>query len=154
MSEPTRPTREPASHQAPLPIDGATIIAPARPVYDPSTSAPDDSIEAIHGIARDKGWWDNAANTPRPELIASKLMLIVSELSEALEEMRTGHPTNSIRIENHKPEGFLVELADAEIRLRDLLGFLGLTDYSWSTIVSDKVRYNKTRAQRHGGKAL
>ena len=72
-------------------------------------------IEKSHNIAISKGWWDEEREIP--ELIA----LIHSELSEALEEYRTGENLD-IRYENNKPEGFVVELADVLIRIFDLSG--------------------------------
>lgn len=94
----------------------------------------------IHANACDKGFWDE----PRPfdELCA----LMISELSEALEEARagrpmeyrvcgeTGEPCDHVRycwhygctrdkdMEGRKPEGIAVEMADCAIRILDYLG--------------------------------
>ena len=48
-----------------------------------------------------------------------------------------------------KPEGFVVELADAVIRIADLCGALGL---DLSVAVEAKHAYNVQRPFRHGGK--
>lgn len=48
-----------------------------------------------------------------------------------------------------KPEGFIVELADAVIRIADLAGALGL---DLEAAIRVKHVYNATRPQRHGGK--
>jgi hypothetical protein len=49
-----------------------------------------------------------------------------------------------------KPEGFIVELADAVIRVCDLAGAMNL---DLAAAIETKHRYNKTRPYRHGGKA-
>ena len=77
----------------------------------------------------------------------NRLFLIVSEVVEALDEVRNGKP--SIYELDGKPEGSAVELADALIRIGD---------YAWEfdeDIVrakDTKAEYNKGRARMHGGK--
>lgn len=51
--------------------------------------------------------------------------LIHTELSEALEELRNGHQWDEIYYNETKPEGYLVELADAVIRVFDYFGSIG-----------------------------
>lgn len=87
----------------------------------------------IHTTACEKGWWDVSGpegKIPVRDPFLPKLhtrnygeiiMLAVSELAEALECYRTGKPVTKIWIENGKPEGFPVEIADAVIRLLDNL---------------------------------
>ena len=96
--------------------------------------------------SREHGWYD-VSDVNIPE----KLALIHSEVSEALEEFRSGRPVSLVYTDsNGKPEGFGIELADAIIRIADLCGFLGLDlDY----LVLEKMRYNESRPYRHGGKA-
>lgn len=92
------------------------------------------------------------------------LMLVVSELAEAVEDYRD-HPNDvavikyeSTAIGNYmspdgvppKPYGFPIELADAVIRLGDLCGRYGI---DLGKAVEVKMAYNKTRPMRHGGKA-
>lgn len=96
--------------------------------------------------------------------IASKLMLSVGELSEALEELRNGHaPTEIYFGPDGKPEGFLVEVSDCIIRLGDLWHAIAQvavedTDETEmirpSEVIYMKTAYNDTRGHRHGGKAL
>lgn len=114
----------------------------------------------IHENAVAHGFWDE--DRPLPEV----LMLIVSELAEALEEARAGDkmngriscmhyysgegyvadaPTNCCK----KPEGIVVEVADALIRILDWCGHEGI---DIEGIVREKHEYNKTRPYKHGKK--
>jgi NTP pyrophosphatase (non-canonical NTP hydrolase) len=88
----------------------------------------------------------------RPETIAylaMKLMLIVSEVGEAMEELRTHsvEPLRTLTYEGEKPVGFMSELADVVIRVGDLAEIVGgdLED-----AVRVKMAYNKTRPHKHG----
>ena len=90
-------------------------------------------VERAHENARKKGFWEdwdsicwedglsrNEDSTLDIEelfnnAIATKLMLIVSEVSEALEALR-----------NKEKDSFKEELADVAIRLADLCGGLGI----------------------------
>lgn len=99
-----------------------------------------------HTTAIEKGWWDE------PRAIAEQLMLVVSELAEALEELRDGHPPNVIRYDpnqGNKPEGFPVELADTFIRLADTCGQYGIP---LEQALREKMAYNRTRPHKHGRK--
>ena len=71
------------------------------------------------------------------ETIPVKLMLIVSEISEAMEAHRTGRY-------------YADELADVVIRLLDLDGWVGL---DIGKEVVHKMAHNTTRPYKHGGKA-
>jgi NTP pyrophosphatase (non-canonical NTP hydrolase) len=89
-------------------------------------------VEKSQRTANSKGFkvdWDTAP---------TYLMLIVTELSEAMEQWR----------DNHK-EGFREEIADAFIRLFHLVGDLGLKEEMVERIL-DKLKYNETRPYRHG----
>ncbi len=101
----------------------------------------------IHALAVEKGWWPQTLPEGR---IPEALVLIHSEISEALEEYRKGvHPSEVLYGEKGKPEGFAIELADVLIRLRDLCEAL---DIDLEEMVSIKHKFNKTRGFRHGGK--
>lgn len=114
-------------------------------------------VEA-HRLAREKGWY----SPPKSDLEC--LMLMVSELSEAAEEIRKGTPY-IYQVDIHgdrtpsfgdllwdkglKPEGELIELADVVLRILDYCESKGLDLEQALEIKHD---YNRTRGQRHGGK--
>lgn len=107
-------------------------------------------VKEAHGTSVRKGWYDGGAEAFN---VPEKLALVHSEISEALEEYRNhrvGH-LGDIRFEgdNLKPEGFAVELADAVIRIGDLCGAMGI---DLAEALEVKMRFNKTRPHRHGGK--
>ncbi len=86
--------------------------------------------EICHSIAVEKGFWDGNRN------IGEALMLIVTELAEAMEAHR-----------KQDQENFREELADAFIRLLDLCGGLGIDIEGEIAIKSTK---NKNRPYKHG----
>lgn len=111
--------------------------------------------DRAHLTARGKGWWD-AQTVPgdldRDKVVATipeKLMLIVSEASEALEDYRVGKLDTTARESDGKPEGFATELADIVIRVMDLAGALGI---DLEAEIVRKMDFNDTRSYRHGGK--
>ena len=78
----------------------------------------------------------------------TKLVLIHSEISEALEEYRAGKPSLYFNdAKPDKPEGWGIELIDAFIRIADLLG---LTGQDFEYLYQLKRDYNKTRSYKHG----
>lgn len=102
----------------------------------------EELIAVAHANAVAHGWWDEDRE---PGTI---LMLIVSELAEALEELRQGQTLQAIRYgPDGKPEGFPVELADAVIRLAD---FCGRYQLPLSAALRVKLAYNATRPYKHG----
>lgn|SRR6266498_4798570 len=99
--------------------------------------------ELIFKTAVEKGWWEGEPNIPE------KLMLIVSEASEALEDYRNGKDLTETTYTNGKPEGFPTELSDIVIRVLDLAGYLGI---DMASAIAEKHNFNITRSYKHGGK--
>ena len=98
-----------------------------------------------HSMAVAKGWWDNEPS------FGDLISLCHSELSEALEEYRTGHSPAGTYYTDGKPEGIPSELADVVIRVMDMAGYYGI---NMESIIIEKMAYNKTRPYRHGGKTM
>lgn len=125
----------------------------------------------VHDVAKEKGWYE-PGKTKSP---MESLMLMVSELAEACEELRTGAPVLYKRSEKGKPvhtnentvawivrpedsnwdevhgklEGVAAELADVFIRLVDFCEFEKIP---LAQAILEKHDYNKTRPYRHGNK--
>ena len=123
----------------------------------------------IHDNAVAHGWWEDDRS------LSEILMLIVSELAEALEEARAGRPMVwhmctydgkpcdvddctagedddgdcAVGRRYEKPEGIAVEVIDALIRILDWCGKEGL---DVDALVREKHEYNKTRPYKHGKK--
>lgn len=95
-----------------------------------------------HHTAVEKGFWDD--NNPN---LGEKLMLVCTEVAEAMEEIRNGVDLREVVINQGKPEGFGVELADVIIRVLDLAGHL---DLDIASLIRLKMRYNNTRPKKNG----
>lgn len=127
--------------------------------------------QKAHEAAKRSGFYENPVET------GTRLMLIVSELSEAMEADRC-MADNKIRsrgldsfdraMNNRNPdslytedEAFLIEfrehvkdsfgdeIADSLIRIFDMCGFMGI---NIDRHVELKMRYNSMREQKHGKK--
>ena len=96
--------------------------------------------EDVHQIAISKGWWENDRNDG--ELIS----LMHAELSEALEALRAGNPSDD---HIHEFNGVETELADVIIRIMDYAGARG---YRVGQAIEAKINYNKGRSYKHGNK--
>ncbi len=116
--------------------------------------------------------YDNAVNKgfyQKPQSPLERHMLIVSEIAEATEEARKGTPavywnTEHGQVAHHdaggafelrvgddlqKPEGELIELADAMIRIMDYATSKG---WDLEAAIKAKMTYNETRPFMHGKK--
>lgn len=102
-------------------------------------------------IAASKGFHDRDETykiRDRDAQFAQRLMLTVSELSEALEALRHADPPDS-----HIPKfrGTEAEIADAVIRIFDIAETYGLR---LSDAIVAKMAYNARRQKMNGGKAF
>lgn len=122
-----------------------------------------DTIAAAHNTAKEKGFWDK-----QDWNLGEKLMLITSELGEALEADRTNKKANYEEFNNflrnsgkytseeyvaafkaNIKDSFQDEMADAIIRIFDLMGKMGI-DMEYH--ITHKMNYNSTRDKLHGKK--
>lgn len=101
----------------------------------------------LHQAQVDKGFWTFEPSTERSN-IDQKLMLIVGEVAEAHEELRSNvNPHYVYYRDDGKPEGFAFELADVFIRLADLAEALNI---DLGAAVAEKHKFNQTRPYKHG----
>lgn len=95
-------------------------------------------------IAEDHGFHDVG------QTVGDKLMLIVSEAAEALDDHRDGHEVSDYWMagkDGTKPCGIPSELADIVIRTLDMAECYGV---DLSPAIIDKMTYNRTRPFLHG----
>jgi len=117
-----------------------------------------ETAKNIHSMNVEKGFWENPRN--KGEL----LMLVVSELAEALEADRKNryslnNPKDLAALANeedfkdafskHVKDTFEDEIADAVIRLFDMSAGLGI---DLESHIEAKLRYNANRPKMHGKK--
>ena len=95
-----------------------------------STPTIKEMTDLCHAIAKSKGFWDKERNT------GEALMLVVTELAEAMEAHR-----------KQDPENFKEELADTFIRLFALCGGMG---NDIEAEILKKCEKNKLRPYKHG----
>lgn len=87
----------------------------------------------------------------------AELGLITTEVAEAIEEVRHGHPMTETYYKTGpdddptKPEGVPSELADSFIRILDLCDAY---DIDLAAAFVEKLNHNATRGTHHGGKAI
>ena len=96
----------------------------------------------IYDNSVEHGFWTGEGN----QNIPTKLCLIHSEVSEALECYRKNNPPSE-KCPGHSHLG--EELADTVIRIMDLCEHLGV---NLGQAILDKHKYNKMRSYQHGGK--
>ena len=124
-------------------------------------------MRECHQTARSKGWWRDAElpgasaaevhlapldQAKVHKIVPEKLLLMHSEISEAVEEYRSGNNLGTISYgPEGKPLGYLTELADVLIRQLDLIKAQGLEE-QFIRALAEKMEFNKTREFRHGNK--
>jgi NTP pyrophosphatase (non-canonical NTP hydrolase) len=95
-------------------------------------------------IASDNGFHENDGSAKEtwnnPDRVNSILMLVVTELAEAVEANR-----------HNDFENFSEEIADVFIRLFDAAALMNV---DLDAAISKKMEKNKTRSYRHGGKRV
>jgi len=108
--------------------------------FDGLKSAVNALVDAAHGASAKAGWW-NPQDVAKfgDGLVPTKLCLIHSEISEAMEGHRKGLMDDKLP---HRPM-IEVELADAMIRIADLAGALGL---DLGGAVEEKMAFNAVRS--------
>ena len=100
----------------------------------------DDLAEEIHKTAVEKGFWDRTVD---PIFIAKQMMMIVSEVSEAMEALR----------KDMDPDQISDEFADIIIRTLDLYAGIAEAGYvkkSLDYAIKEKMERNTHRPKKNG----
>jgi len=100
----------------------------------------DDLAEKIHKNAVDKGFWDKTVD---PIFVAKQMMMIVSEVSEAMEALR----------KEMDPDQISDEFADIIIRTLDLYAGIAKAGYVTKSLdfaIKEKIERNSHRPKKHG----
>ena len=135
-------------------VEAQRKIPPAQPSVQTAAAT---LQETCHGAAKQAGWWADIKTgqsiTANPYCFSNKLMLVVSELAEAMEGDRKGLQDDKLPHRTMRE----VELADAVIRIFDLAGAY---DMDLGGAISEKMAFNAQRADHKienrnadGGKA-
>jgi NTP pyrophosphatase (non-canonical NTP hydrolase) len=100
----------------------------------------DDLAELVHKNAVEKGFWNRTADEI---FVAKQMMMIVSEVVEAMEALR----------KDMDPDEMSDEFADIIIRTLDLYAGMveaGYMKKSLDYAVKEKMEKNSKRPQKHG----
>jgi NTP pyrophosphatase (non-canonical NTP hydrolase) len=99
-----------------------------------------DLQREAYTTAVEHGWWEDERN------MLELICLMHSELGEATEAWRED---GTLTFLDDKPRGLGVEFADCIIRIMDTCERHGI---DLEACIVEKMKYNKTRPYRHGGK--
>lgn len=83
-------------------------------------------------LAKEKGWHPDGEDNNAPEMIGTRLAMIMCEIAEAIECVSRGQMKVAYVGMQAKPEGFPIELADVFLRLAD---FAYTSDVPFPTVV-------------------
>lgn len=113
----------------------------------------DQWVDVCHGTSVTCGWWDHSDPNDMA-VMATKIALIHSEVSEMLEGLRKGHA------DAHLPDRSAEEVEAADVFIR-LMDYCGARNLDLAGAVVEKMAYNKTRVDHSrearaqpGGKAF
>ena len=102
--------------------------------------------EEAHSNSVRHGFWNMDQHISTPIILATKLALIHSEASEALEIARKAHNWKDLDADK-----FQEELADVVIRTLDLAEWIGRhTKIDFEAVMIDKMAKNRSRPAMHG----
>lgn len=155
---------------APQPVAGTSAPQFRKPTdypaWDHETITLPQLVEMCGKGAAASGWHDDKPK--REDFIytesheraltfwrSTKIALMHSELSEALEFLRDGEPVNEVQYTmtdvGDKPDGHPSEIADAVIRLLD---YCYTEEIDLADVVAQKLAYNAKRGFKHGGRGF
>jgi NTP pyrophosphatase (non-canonical NTP hydrolase) len=123
-----------------------------------------DIASRIHATAVDKGWWNEELHEGRPRNDAECIALMHSELSEALEALRSGSQIRNANAfgesspllgkrSEHIPDFLAIEEEYADVIIR-ILDHAHMRGWNIGGALAAKMKFNETRPYKHGGKAF
>lgn len=109
-----------------------------------------NAVRQTHEISIQNRWQADTRS------IGDEVALISTELGELMEKYRDWWEPNEIRVVDHfeggiQYRGIPMELADVVIRCFDMAQ---RHEIDLESAVAEKIRFNKTRTTKHGGKRI